>query len=42
VEIVVAEETRAIASAYDAFFSLAGQDVVDPDAYKELRAASSL
>jgi len=27
-------------SCYDAFFSLAGQDVVDPDAYKELRAAS--
>ncbi len=41
VEIVVAEEGESTASAYDAFFSLAGHDVVDPDAYKVLRAASS-
>lgn len=27
-------------AAYDEFFSLAGQDLVDPDAYKRLRAAS--
>ncbi len=27
---------------YDAFFALAGQDVVDPQAYKELRTASTI
>jgi len=27
-------------SRYQAFFDLAGKDVVDPDAYRELRATS--
>ena len=38
------EETPAMPeqSPYDAFFALAGQDVVDPDAYKRLRAASMI
>ena len=27
---------------YEAFFALAGQDVVDPEAYKQLRAVSQL
>ncbi len=44
VEIIVRETTPAPSSAgpYDAFFALAGQDVVDPDAYRRLRAASTL
>jgi hypothetical protein len=44
VEIIVREETPAPPgiSPYDAFFALAGQDVVDPDAYKRLRAASMI
>ena len=44
VEIIVREEATTMpeTSAYDAFFALAGQDVVDPEAYKRLRAASAL
>ncbi len=47
VEIIVLEENGVRAeqpsgSRYDAFFALAGHDVVDADAYKELRAASLL
>jgi hypothetical protein len=47
VEIIVLEESGASAeprpvSRYDAFFALAGRDVVDPDAYKQLRAASMI
>jgi len=47
VEIIVVEENGAAAeqqppSRYDAFFALAGHDVVDPDAYKQLRAASMI
>ena len=41
VEITVQEAAASPGpSPYDAFFALAGQDVVDPDAYKGLRAAS--
>ncbi len=44
VEISVREEEPAPrgASPYDAFFALAGQNVVDPDALEKLRAASRL
>jgi hypothetical protein len=45
VEIIVREETPAATlgtNPYEAFFALAGQDVVDPDAYKLLRAASMI
>jgi hypothetical protein len=47
VEIIVLEENGVPAEAtppsrYDAFFALAGRDVVDPDAYKQLRAASMI
>ncbi len=47
VEIVVTEQARDAppnpsSSPYDGFFALAGQDVVDPEAYKELRAASMI
>jgi hypothetical protein len=42
VEIIVREETPTVPGRcpYDALFALARQDVVDPDAYKQLRAAS--
>jgi hypothetical protein len=43
VEIIVREEAPVPAeqaSCYDAFFALAGTDVVDPEAYEQLRAAS--
>ncbi|MGO8745759.1 MAG: hypothetical protein ACLQNE_07195 [Thermoguttaceae bacterium] len=45
VEIIVLDEAEmpnpvGTASPYDAFFRLAGKDVVDPEAYKQLRAAS--
>ncbi len=42
VEIIVREQTTSVpeTSAYDAFFALAGQDVVDPEVLKRLRAAS--
>jgi len=42
VEIIVREQTPTTpgANPYDGFFALAGQNVVDPDAYKQLRAAS--
>ncbi len=44
VEIIVREEvgTTPGTSPYEAFFALAGQDAVDPDAYKRLRTASEL
>ncbi len=45
VEIVVTDEPAAngqSSNVYDAFFELAGQDVVDPEAYKRLRAASMI
>ena len=44
VEIVVREEPSSAdrAALYDEFFALAGQDVVDPDAYQRLREASRL
>jgi hypothetical protein len=47
VEIIVLEANGALPeqrspSRYDAFFALAGQDVVDPDAYKQLRAVSMI
>ena len=46
VEIIVVEEKSAASEAganlYDAFFALAGKDIVDPDAYKTLRAASMI
>ena len=47
VEILILEETAApprtcASSPYDALFELAGHDVVDPEAYKQLRAASTL
>lgn len=45
VEIIVVEEPAPGSgqpSPYDAFFALAGKDVVDPDAYKQLRAASMI
>jgi hypothetical protein len=43
-EIIVREEvcTTPGTSPYEAFFTLAGQDAADPDAYKRLRAASKL
>ncbi len=45
VEIIVLEEPAGVLvdqekNPYREFFALAGQDVVDPDAYKQLRAAS--
>jgi len=42
VEIIVREETATTPGKgpYDAFFALAGQDVVDAEANKRLRAAS--
>jgi hypothetical protein len=42
VEIIVRDKTVTTPEQhlYDAFFALAGQDVVDPEAYKRLRAAS--
>ncbi|HKI30747.1 MAG TPA: hypothetical protein VKA46_02560 [Gemmataceae bacterium] len=47
VEIIILEENGVLpeqrpTSRYDAFFALAGHDVVDPDAYKQLRAASMI
>jgi hypothetical protein len=48
VEIIVLEdspvlaEKRASGSRYAAFFALAGTDVVDPNALRELRSASAL
>jgi hypothetical protein len=44
VEITVVEESGAASKEdpYAAFFDLAGQDVVDPEAYKQLRAASMI
>jgi len=44
VEIIVREETPASpgTSPYEAFFALAGQNVVDPDAFKRLRAVSMI
>jgi hypothetical protein len=45
VEIIVLEEPRPAACTaqdWQPFFDLAGQDLVDPEAYKELRAASLL
>jgi len=44
VEIIVRDETPAWpgASPYEAFFALAGQNVVDLDAYKQLRAAAPI
>jgi hypothetical protein len=44
VEIVVREQATSIpgTNAYDAFFALAGQDVVDPEALRQLRAASMI
>ncbi len=44
VEIIVREQTSVASgtSPYADFFALAGQDVVDPDAYKRLRAASTI
>jgi hypothetical protein len=42
VEIVVREETQLLpeTSPYGAFLALAGQDLVDSEAYKRLRSAS--
>jgi len=42
VEIIVQEESASETPAdpYAPLFALAGQDVVDPDAYQQLRAAS--
>jgi hypothetical protein len=44
VEITVREEMAGSQgpSPYDAFFALAGEDAVDPNAYRQLRAASTL
>ncbi len=48
VEIVVLEGAPSRATVplerrdYSALFRVAGQDLVDPDAYKELRAASMI
>ena len=45
VEIIILDDSIAPPngqSKYDAFFALSGQDVVEPDAYKQLRAASIL
>ncbi|MHB1036982.1 MAG: hypothetical protein ACYC35_13915 [Pirellulales bacterium] len=43
VEITVVEEASpANEGRYDAFFALAGEAVVDPEAYRALRAASMI
>jgi hypothetical protein len=46
VEITVLEAPpsaqTSVGSSYDALFALAGKDVVDPEAYKQLRAASKI
>ena len=47
VAIIVLEENgvldeQRLPNRYDAFFALAGHDIVDPDAYKQLRAASMI
>ena len=47
VEILVLEEpatpgASAAARDYSALARIAGQDLIDPDAYKELRAASMI
>jgi hypothetical protein len=44
VDIIVREDTTTAPgkSPYDAFFALVGQDVVDPEAYKRLLAASMI
>lgn len=44
VEIIIREEIPTVRGKgpYDAFFALAGQQVVDLDAYKEIRAASMI
>ena len=48
VEILVLEEPSTAAGAaegerdYSALARIAGQDLIDPDAYKELRAASMI
>lgn len=46
VEIIVLEEEKTAltktGNPYDAFFDLAGKDVVDPEAYKQLRKVSQL
>ena len=45
VEITLREEVDDAPvkrSRYDAFFALSGKNVVDPEAYKELRAASMI
>jgi hypothetical protein len=44
VEIIVREETEPTGAKnpYADFLALAGQDVVDPDAYRKLREASQL
>ena len=44
VEILVREEAPILSekNPHDAFLALAGQDLVDPEAYKRLRSASTL
>ena len=44
VEITVSTEepVQPGTDPYDAFFALAGKDVVDPEAYKRLREASMI
>lgn len=45
VEITVEEQPQPAetgATPYDAFFALAGTGIIDPEAYKELRAASMI
>jgi len=46
VEITICAEEPAQpdarANPYDAFFALAGEDLVDPEAYKRLREASMI
>jgi hypothetical protein len=42
VEEVETSQSPKAGSRYDAFFELAGKDVVDPEAYKQLRAASMI
>jgi hypothetical protein len=42
VEVVATNGAAASPSTYDAFFSLAGQNVIDIDAVKKLRDASVL
>jgi hypothetical protein len=45
VEIIVLEEPEPAVNTpkdWQPFFDLAGQDLVDPEAYKELRAASMI